>query len=144
MSVRESIAENIITVLEAVHSPIRIAYITRQPFEFDELSNAQYPAILLRTADEDREDSTLGGSIGTRMAIINYQLVCFVKSSLIDEARNNIIETIEEGLDVDRTRGNKAIDTQVTNIEIDEGSIDPIGGVIMTIRVVYQYTRGTT
>ena len=144
MSVRESIAENIITVIEAVHSPIRIAYITRQPFEFDELSNAQYPAILLRTADEDREDSTMGGSIGTRMATINYQLVCFVKSSLIDEARNNIIETVEEGLDADRTRGGFALDTQITSIEIDEGSIHPIGGVILTVRVQYQYTRGTT
>jgi hypothetical protein len=78
------------------------------------------------------------------MGTINYELVCFVKGASIDSARNNIIEAIEEGLDVDRTRGNKAIDTQVTNIEIDEGSIDPIGGVIMTIRVVYQYTRGTT
>ena len=47
-------------------------------------------------------------------------------------------------LDVDRTRGNKALDTQVVDIEIDEGSIDPIGGVIITVRVMYQYTRGTT
>jgi hypothetical protein len=86
----------------------------------------------------------MGGSIGTRMATINYQLVCFVKSSLIDEARNNIIETIEEGLDVDRTRGGFALDTQITSIEIDEGSIHPIGGVILTVRVQYQYTRGTT
>ena len=36
------------------------------------------------------------------------------------------------------------LDTQITRVEIDEGSIDPVGGVIMTIRVLYQYTRGTT
>jgi hypothetical protein len=78
------------------------------------------------------------------MATINYELVCFVKGALIDQARNNIIEAIEEGLDVDRTRGGFAKDTQITQVEIDEGSIDPIGGVILTVRVLYEYTRGTT
>mgnify|MGYP003636540051 CR=1 FL=1 len=144
MSVREQIAANIVTTLQGITSPIAIKYVTREPFDFSKLSNAQYPAILVRSADENREDTSIGGSITQRMGTINYDLVCFVKGSLIDAARNNIIEAIEEGLDVDRTRGNKALDTQVVNIEIDEGSIDPIGGVIITVRVVYQYTRGTT
>jgi hypothetical protein len=144
VSIRESIAENIITTLESVVLPLRISYVTREPFQFDKLSNAQYPAVLVRTADENREDSTIGGSIGKRIATINYELVCFVKAGLIDQARNNIIETIEEGLDVDRTRGGFAKDTQITQVEIDEGSIDPIGGVILTVRVMYEYTRGTT
>ena len=144
MSVRELIAENIVQTLEDVHTPIRLSYITRQPFDFDKLSNAQFPAVLVRTADENREDSTIGGSIGKRMATINYELVCFVKGALIDQARNNLIEAIEEGLDVDRTRGGFANDTQITQVEIDEGSIDPIGGVILTVRVLYEYTRGTT
>mgnify|MGYP000187288213 FL=1 len=144
MSVREQIAANIVTTLQGITSPVAIKYVTREPFDFSKLSNAQYPAILVRSADENREDTSIGGSITQRMGTINYDLVCFVKGSLIDAARNNIIEAIEEGLDVDRTRGNKALDTQVVNIEIDEGSIDPIGGVIITVRVVYQYTRGTT
>jgi hypothetical protein len=144
MSIRESIAENIINTLQDVIAPVRISYVTREPFQFDKLSNAQYPAVLVRTADENREDSTIGGSIGKRIATINYELVCFVKAGLIDQARNNIIETIEEGLDVDRTRGGFAKDTQITQVEIDEGSIDPIGGVILTVRVMYEYTRGTT
>jgi hypothetical protein len=144
MSVRESIAANIITTLKDVIAPVRISYATREPFQFDKLSNAQYPAVLVRTADENREDSTIGGSIGKRIATINYELVCFVKAGIIDQARNNIIEAIEEGLDVDRTRGGFAKDTQITQVEIDEGSIDPIGGVILTVRVMYEYTRGTT
>jgi hypothetical protein len=78
------------------------------------------------------------------MATINYEFICYVKGSVIDTARNNLIEAIEEGLDVDRLRGGYALDTQITRVEIDEGSIDPVGGVIMTIRVLYQYTRGTT
>ena len=144
MSVRELIAENIVTSLRGIISPVVIKYVTREPFDFNKLSNAQYPAILVRSADENREDSSIGGSMTQRIGTINYQLVCFVKGSLIDAARNNIIEAIEEGLDVDRYRGGNALDTQVTGIEIDEGSIDPIGGVIITVRVLYQYTRGTT
>lgn len=143
MSVRENIANNIVSTLQSVTSPISIRYVTREPFAFDKLSNAQYPAVLVRSAGEDREDSSIGGSITQRMATINYELVCFVKGSAIDTARNQIIEAIEEGLDVDRLRDGNALDTQIVSIEIDEGSIDPIGGVIITVRVLYQYTRGT-
>ena len=145
MSIRESIADNIVdTLRDSVIQPIRIKMATREPFDFTKLSNAQFPAVLVRTAGEDREDSSIGGSIGKRMASINYELVCFVKSGVIDQARNNIIEAIEEGLELDRTRGGYALDTQLTNIQVDEGSIDPVGGVILTVRVVYEYTRGTT
>jgi hypothetical protein len=124
--------------------PIRLAFVTRQTFDFDKLSNRQFPAVLVRTADENREDSTLGGTLGKRMSTITYDLVCFVKSKEIDTARNQIIETIEEILDVDRTRGGNAKDTQITSIEVDEGQITPIGGVILTVAVTYEYTRGIT
>ena len=145
MSVRESIANNIVdTLRDSVIQPTRIKMATREPFDFQKLSNAQFPAVLVRTAGEDREDSSIGGSMGSRMASINYEKVCFVKSGIIDEARNNIIEAIEEGLELDRTRGGYALDTQLINIEVDEGSIEPVGGVILTVRVVYEYTRGTT
>jgi hypothetical protein len=143
MSVREDIASNIVTTLSAVTQPVAVKYVTREPFDFEKLSNAQYPAILVRSADEDRENDTVGGSISHRMATINYQLVCYVKGSQIDTARNDIIEAVEESLDVDRTRGGVALDTQIISIETDEGSIAPIGGVILTLRVLYKYQRGT-
>ena len=144
MSIRESIASNIVTTLRAATTPSNIKYVTREPFDFDKLSNAQYPAILVRTAGEDREDSTLGGSMTQRMGSIDYEVIGYAKAKLIDTARNNLIETIEEALDVDRSRGGYAIDTQITNIETDDGSIDPIGGVIITVRCTYQFTRGNT
>jgi hypothetical protein len=143
MSIREDIAANIVTTLDAVTQPVEIKYVTREPFDFEKLSNAQFPAILVRSAEEDRENDTIGGTISHRMATINYQLVCYVKGSAIDTARNNIIEAIEESLDVDRTRGGVALDTQIISIETDEGSIAPIGGVIITLRVLYKYQRGT-
>jgi len=143
MSVREKVAKNLVDSLQAINLPIKVKYVTREPFDFEKLSNAQFPAILVRTSDEDRNDSTVGGTISQRIATINYQLVCYVKGKTLDTLRNLIVEAVEEKLDDDRTRGNNAIDTQILSIETDEGSIEPIGGVIITLRVTYSYTRGT-
>ena len=140
MSVRENIAANLVTSLQAITSPITVKYVTREPFEFDKLSNAQYPAILVRTTNENREDATVGGSISQRFGVIDYQLVCYVKGTGLDSARNNIVEAVEEKLDVDRSRGGYALDTQLITVETDDGSIAPIGGVILTVRCEYQYT----
>jgi hypothetical protein len=144
MSAREDIAANIVSVLSSARTPTAVKYVTREPFDFDKLSNAQFPAILVRSSNESREDSTLGGSMSQRMAITDYDLVCFVKAKNIDTARNRIVETVEESLEADRTRGGKAIDTQITSVEVDDGSIDPIGGVIITVQITYSFTRGTT
>ncbi len=141
MSVRENIASNIVTALTAISSPT-VKKVTREPFDFDKLSNAQYPAILVRTANESREDASIGGSMSSRQATIDYELICFVKHTNIDTARNQIVEAIDEKLDEDRTRGGHAIDTQVISVEVDDGTIDPIGGVIVTVQILYTYTRG--
>ena len=58
MSVREEIAENIVTTLKGIKSPVAVKYATREPFDFEKLSNAQYPAVLVRSADESREDTS--------------------------------------------------------------------------------------
>tara|TARA_R110002012_G_scaffold321152_2_gene547819 strand:+ start:2779 stop:3213 length:435 start_codon:yes stop_codon:yes gene_type:complete len=144
MSVREVIAQNIADTIGNITSPVDINVVTREPFDFDKLSNAQFPAVLIRTTAEDRNDSTLGGSNTQRMATLNFELVCYVKSIQIDSARNLIAEAIEEALDVDRTRNGNALDTQVLSIEVDEGSIRPIGGILITLQVLYSYQRGTT
>jgi len=141
MSVRENIPSNIVANLSAIGSPI-IKKVTREPFDFDKLSNAQYPAILVRTANESREDASIGGSLSSRQATIDYELICFVKHTNIDTARNQIVEAIDEKLDEDRARGGYAIDTQVISVEVDDGTIDPIGGVIVTVQILYTYTRG--
>lgn len=144
MSLREDIASDIVTTLRAVTTPVNIKYVTREPFDFQKLSNAQFPAILVQSASETREDSTIGSSSVTRRGQIDYELIGYVKSTAIDSARNNLIEAIEEALDDDRTRGGLALDTQVIGIETDQGSIDPIGGIIVTVRVMYNFTRGAT
>ena len=144
MSVRESVASDIVTTLQAATTPVTPKYVTREPFEFNELSNAQFPAILVQTASETREDVTIGDDAIRREGVITYDLVGYVKSTTIDAARNQLIETIEEALDVDRTRGGNALDTQIVSIETDEGAIAPVGGVIVTVNVMYNFVRGNT
>ena len=144
MSVRESVASNIVTTLQAATTPVTPKYVTREPFEFNELSNAQFPAILVQTATELRRDVTIGDDGITREGVITYDLVGYVKSTTIDAARNQLIETIEEALDVDRTRGGNVLDTQIVSVETDQGAIAPVGGIIVTVEVMYNFVRGNT
>ena len=39
-----------------ISSPITIKKVTRQPFDIDELSDKQYPAVIVQTSEETRED----------------------------------------------------------------------------------------
>ena len=139
MSKRESIAASVVTALNGVS---QIKFVTREPFDFTKLSNAQFPAVIVQTGQETRDDITIGGSNITREGSIDYQIIGYVKDTAIDTARNTLVEYIEEALDTDRTRGGYALDTQVVSVETDEGSISPIGGVIVTVRVLYNFTRG--
>lgn len=138
---RELIANNLVTTLQDMTGTYRPKKVTREPFDFSKLSNAQFPAILVETASEDRSDATQGDN-GARLGEITYRLVCFVKSGVIDTARNGIAQAIENKLEADRTRGGYALDTQVVSIDTDDGSIHPVGGVIITVRIIYHYTRG--
>jgi hypothetical protein len=145
MSKREDIASNIITALTAVTSPITLKKITREPFNVDELSEQQYPAIFIQSGNEIRNDITMPSSTITRQATADFIIVGFVKgtTSNIDTKRNELITTIETTLNNDRTRGGYAKNTQVVEVSTDEGVLFPIGGIRMVVRVMYQFTSGT-
>jgi len=145
MSKREDIASNIITVLTAVTSPITLKKITREPFNIDELSEQQYPAIFIQSGNETRTDITMPSSTITRQASTDFIIVGFVKgtTSNIDTKRNELITTIETTLNNDRTRGGYAKNTQIVEVSTDEGILFPTGGIRMVIRVMYQFTSGT-
>ena len=147
MSKRENIAANIITVLDAVTSPIELKKITREPFEPSELADPQFPALFISTGDETREDFALGDTAaGKRSGSIDYVLVGYVKGSdsNLDTKRNQLIEVIEETLDADRTRGGNALETKVIDVSSDEGTLYPLGGVRIVVRVLYEFVRGTS
>ena len=148
MSEREDIAAHIVTTLTAVSSPITLGKVTREPFELDELSQQQFPAVFIQTADETREDITIKNSNITRTGTIDFRIFGFVSNASastvnIDTKRNQLVTTVETALDSDRTRNGNALDTQLVAVETDEGSIFPYGGAIMTIRCFYKFTQGT-
>ncbi len=148
MSEREDIAAHIVTTLTAVSSPITFGKVTREPFELDELSQQQFPAVFIQTADETREDITIKNSNITRTGTIDFRIFGFVSNASastvnIDTKRNQLVTTVETALDSDRTRNGNALDTQLVAVETDEGSIFPYGGAIMTIRCFYKFTQGT-
>jgi hypothetical protein len=65
MSIRENIASNLLTTISAISSPA-IKKATRQPFIIDELSEQQFPAVIVQTSEEIRQDSELGSGAKTR------------------------------------------------------------------------------
>jgi len=147
MSLRENIAANIITVLDAVTSPIELKKITREPFEPEQLADPQFPAIYISTGDEIREDFALGDTAaGKRSGTIDYVLVGYVKGTEtnLDTKRNQLIEVIEETLDADRTRGGNALETKIIEVSSDEGTLYPLGGIRIVVRVFYEFVRGTS
>ena len=144
MSVREDIASNLLTVISNISSPT-IKKATRQPFLLDELSEQQYPAVIIQTSEENRDDSELGNGAKTRHGTIDFVILGFVKGAEanIDTARNTLITAIETAIETDITRNGKALDSEVVQVETDEGSLFPIGGIKMTIRCMYEYQSGT-
>ena len=144
MSVRENIASNLLSVISAISSP-DIIKATRQPFLLDELSDKQYPAVIVQTSEENRDDSELGSGAKTRHGTIDFVILGFVKGAEanIDTKRNELITAIETALETDITRSGNALDTEVVQVETDEGSLFPVGGIRMTIRCMYEYQAGT-
>ena len=146
MSEREDIASDIITKIDAVSCPIEFKKITREPFEPEALSNAQFPACYVQSGDETREPSTMGAvGTGKRQGTIDFIVVGFVKgtTSNIDTLRNQLIEVVEETLDNDITRNGNALNTEIVEANTDEGVLFPYGGIRIVVRVLYQFVRGT-
>ena len=144
MSTRENIASNIASTISGISSP-SIKKVTRQPFDIDELSDKQYPVVIVQTSEETREDVEIGSGAKRRQGTIDFVLSGFVKGAEtnIDTKRNQLITAIETELESDITRGGNALDTEVISVETDEGTLFPIGGIRMTIRCIYTFESGT-
>ena len=144
MSTRENIASNIASTISGISSP-SIKKVTRQPFDIDELSDKQYPVVIIQTREETREDIEMGEGARTRQGTIDFVLSGFVKGAEvnIDTKRNQLITAIETELESDITRRGNALDTEVISVVTDEGTLFPIGGIRMTIRCIYTFESGT-
>ena len=144
MSKREDIASHIVTTIEAISSP-SIQKVTRQPFNLEELSQAQYPAVLVQTQEETKEDQELGEGAKTRLCTLEFLVTGYIKGSEsnIDTARNTLATAIETQLESDITRNSKALDTEVISLETDAGTLFPYGAISMVVKVVYEHESAT-
>ena len=146
MSNREDIAVNVLQVLQDMNPP-RPVLVTREPFDVEKLAITQFPAVLITTGNETREDNAMGGS---RRGTIEVQIRGFVRAygrsaQIITEEqkRNELIERIEETLNQDRTREltDKASTTRVRNVEVIDRT-PPLGEFLMAVDVQYSFTKG--
>lgn len=140
MNVREQVIDNIVDVLRDMRDPKPIL-VSREPFDVEKLAVTQYPAILVQSGTETRNDI----SMGSRLGQITYTIRAFVRGTELDKKKNDIVERIEETLESDRNRGtgNLSMKTEVLTISpIDR--IEPLGEVVITAQVNYKYTRGVT
>ena len=144
MSKREDIASHIVSTILTISSP-SIKKCTRQPFPLEELAESQYPAVLVQTQEETKEDQELGSGAKTRIATLEFLITGYVKGveSNIDTARNNLASAIETQLESDITRNNKALDTEVVSLETDAGTLFPYGAISMVVRVIYEHESAT-
>ena len=144
MSKREDIANNLVSTISGISSP-DIKKGTRQPFELDELAQQQYPAVLVQTIEETKEDQELGSGAKTRICTLEFGITGYIKGSEsnIDTARNELMTAIETELESDITRNNKALDTEIISVETDAGSLFPYGAILMTVRVIYEHQSAT-
>jgi ribosomal protein L21E len=140
MSIRETIANNIVETLQAVND-LQPGFVTREPFDVEKLAITQFPAILLESGEELRSTTTMGA--GRRQSTITYILRTFARGNELDTKRNNLIETIEEALDHDRYRGlsGTVLDTQIVRIEVIP-RLQPLAEVLVEVAVTYVFTRG--
>ena len=135
ISYRENIAKDIVKAIKSIKS---VRYTTRDVFEVDELSEAQFPAVLVQSGSEIKTESSMGNRMGT----IEYELTGFVKGKYLDTARNKLADVLEEKLYVDRTRNAYAVDTIVTEVITDGGVIFPMGAIQMMVTVEYIHQTG--
>ena len=144
MSTRELITQDIISALKQSNDP-RFGLVSREPIDPQKLSRAQFPALFVSGASEERADITNKSSQGVRrQARVEFNITGYVQGANLDQQRNDLIEAVEDRLDQDRTRGGLALDTQVILIETDDAQIAPEAVCLITVAVTYTYIKGNS
>mgnify|MGYP001441389011 CR=1 FL=1 len=143
MSAREDIAKNLVEQLENMTNPAP-GKVSRVFFDVQKLAITQFPAILVVTSNETREDI----STDLREGVITYELRCYVRGTEVDTLRNELVERIEETLEVSRDRDITLattnihnVTTRINNVEVIEREL-PLGEVVVAVDCVYRYKKG--
>lgn len=145
-SIRENIAVDIANTLrEDPETGVLFKKVIRGPMDWSvEVARTSFPFAVVTSADEERDDLTMGGSTLMRQGVITYWIDIHVNGSGQDEKLNELIELVEESLDVDRTRGANALDTQVSAVQLldPESLTSEWTSARVFVTVEYCFTRG--
>lgn len=143
MSARENIAKNLIEQLTNMTDPAP-GLVSRKWFDVTKLAITQFPAILLNSTNETREDV----SMDLRQGVIQYQLRCYLRGTELDTERNLLIERIEETLETQRGRNIELSKNNIHNVTTRVASIEvitrelPLAEVLIIVEVRYTYKKG--
>jgi hypothetical protein len=143
MSARENIAKNLIEQLTNMTDPAP-GLVSRKYFDVTKLAITQFPAILVNSTTEEREDV----SMDLRQGNITYELRCYLRGTELDTLRNELIERVEETVETQRGRnitvssGNiHNVTTRISQIQVIEREL-PLSEVLITVEVRYTYRKG--
>lgn len=139
MSIREDIANHIVTQIGAI-TEVKTA--TREPTDIAQLAVTSFPHVLVESANETRENSSIGDA-PRQEATIDFLINVVVHSNNRDSDRNSILEKIEEKLALDSTLGGNASDSYTSEVVIREiAETKPYGQAALVYTAKYYHARG--
>jgi hypothetical protein len=141
MSIREHITSDIINTLKNADNP-RFGLVSRDMVALDKLSRQQFPALYIETSDELKSDISMAGNVGLRESRLSIRIIGWVSGANLDTQRNELISTVENTLENDKTRSGFALNTEVNNISSEYIEQDNYAKVEIIVEVYYRYQRG--
>jgi 3'-phosphoadenosine 5'-phosphosulfate sulfotransferase len=140
---RELITQNIVDTLKNQQTA-RFGTVTRDPgIQLQDLAQTAFPAVVIESGNEERTSITQGGLTQTRESFMDVNISVWTNSnSRVDTLRNDLIESIEELLDADPSRGGYALDTQLVSVVTNNNETAPYFAMGMTFQIRYLYTKG--
>lgn len=142
-SVRKDIINDVVAKLKTIKTP-RIGKVSEKPGDFTRLARTAYPLIQVNVASETKEDIAMEWRLATLEIDIIVHLEGKSKTEKVEEQLSEIVEAIEEKLEADRKRGNKAQITEVLDIGDIQVSDYPTVNQTIRVGVQYTYARGNT
>ena len=143
MSIRESIADWFVTEVKG-QTAFRVGTVTREPgINIPDLAKTAFPAVLIESTNETREDITQGGLSIVRQSTMDVEMTIWFQSKPNDSLRTEFIDALETLYDADRSCGGVAMDVQLTRVDVtDVTESAPFYKMALTWQVQYMYKRG--
>mgnify|MGYP003671804300 FL=1 len=139
-SIRENIASHIVTQINAITG---VKTVTREPTDIAQLAVTSFPHVLVESANETRENSSIG-TAPRQESTIDFLINVVVHGNNRDSDRNSIIEQIEEKLALDTSLGGNASDSFTSEVIIREiGETKPYGQGALVYTAKYYHVRGS-